>query len=206
MAYQTYTDIATRIMTKRDNEKDLERPHYYSQFWLDVAAGRRIIGTPKPNEESEQTETELLEPASSLTGGYISSAQQSNTISHATSNGKMEGAVSPEVETETEFSSDEENEEPEADLDLIFADMEATEDQDALVEETDIPDMDLSTIDEEEEDFDEEEPGEKDELASEDIEEDEMDWGRGRKKPKPLRQVKAPAKKPIKREPRRGGY
>lgn len=193
----------THIMTKRDNEKDLERPHYYSQFWLDVAAGRRIIGTPKQNEEGEHTEAELLEPAS---GGYISSAQQSNTISHAASNGKTEGVVSPEVESEVEASSSEEAEEPEADLDLIFADIEVTDDQDALVEDTDIPDMDLSTIDEEEEDFDEEEPGEKDELASEDIEEDEMDWGRGRKKPKPLRQVKAPAKKPIKRDPRRGGY
>jgi hypothetical protein len=196
-------------MTKRDNEKDTERPHYYSQFWLDVAAGRRIIGTPKPNEEGEQTETELLEPASPLTGAYISSTQKSNSISSTASNGKAEGAVLPEVEPEVVASSDEEYAEPEADLDLIFADLAAIDDQDALVEDADIPDMDFSTLDEEEEeeDFDEEEElGEKDELASEDIEEDEMDWGRGRKKPKPLRQVKPPTKKPVKRDPRRGGY
>lgn len=195
-------------MTKRDNEKDTERPHYYSQFWLDVAAGRRIIGTPKPNEESEQTETELLEPASPLSGAYISSTQQGNSISHAVSNGKTEGAVPPEVKPEVVVSSDEEYAEPEADLDLIFADLAASDDQEALVEDADIPDMDFSTLDEdEEEDFeDEEELGEKDELASEDIEEDEMDWGRGRKKPKPLRQVKPPTKKPVKRDPRRGGY
>ena len=39
-------------MTKKD-EKDPERPHYYSQFWLDVAAGRRVIGAPKPDEGAD---------------------------------------------------------------------------------------------------------------------------------------------------------
>ncbi len=33
-------------MTRKDSERDAERPRYYSQFWLDVAAGRRVIGTP----------------------------------------------------------------------------------------------------------------------------------------------------------------
>src|SRR5580765_4749408 len=103
-------------MTKRDNEKDSDRPHYYSQFWLDVAAGRRIIGTPKP-EEGEQTEAELLEPVSHLTGGY-----HSTTTSHAATNGRAEGVVSPELESEIEDSSDEEYAEPEEDLDLTFAD------------------------------------------------------------------------------------
>ncbi len=28
-------------MTRKDSERDAERPRYYSQFWLDVAAGRR---------------------------------------------------------------------------------------------------------------------------------------------------------------------
>src|SRR5206468_2016814 len=144
-------------MTKRDNEKDSERPHYYSQFWLDVAAGRRIIGTPKPNEEDEQTETELLEPVSHLTEEYVSNAQQSNTTSRAATNGRTEGVVSPEVESEIEASSDEENTEPEDDLDLTFADIEAIDDQDLPVEDTDIPDMDLSTIEEGEEYLDEEE-------------------------------------------------
>jgi hypothetical protein len=194
-------------MTKRDNEKDSDRPHYYSQFWLDVAAGRRIIGTPKP-EEGEQTEVELLEPVSHLTGGYVSSAHHSTATSHAATNGRAEGVVSPEVESEIEGSSDEEYAEPEEDLDLTFADVEVIDDQDLPVEDTDIPDMDLSTTDEEEEYADEEEQGERDELEEEDLEEDEdeVDWGRGRKKPKPSRPVKAPAKKPTKRDPRRGGY
>jgi len=189
-------------MTKRDNEKDSDRPHYYSQFWLDVAAGRRIIGTPKP-EEGEQTEAELLEPVSHFTGGYVSSAQQSTATSHAATNGRAEGIVSPEVESEIAGSSDEEYAEPEEDLDLTFADVGIIDDQDLPVEDTDIPDMDLSAIDEEEEYVDEEEQGEKDESEED---EDVVDWGRGRKKPKPSRPVKAPAKKPTKRDPRRGGY
>src|SRR5439155_1480723 len=119
-------------MTRKDSEKDSERPHYYSQFWLDVAAGRRIIGTPKPNEEGEQTDAELLEPVSHLTGGYVSSAQQSIATSRAATNGRTEGVVSPEVESEIEDSSDEEYAEPEEDLDLTIADIEAIEDQDKI--------------------------------------------------------------------------
>jgi len=201
--------VVAHLMTKRDNEKDSERPHYYSQFWLDVAAGRRIIGTPKPNEEDEQTESELLEPVSHLTGGYVSSTQQSTTTSRAATNGRTEGVVSPEVESDIEASSDEEYTEPEEDLDLTLADMEALEDQELPVEDTDIPDMDLSAIDEEEEYFEEEERNEFEEVEdTEELEEedDEVGWGRGRKKPKPSRPVKPPIKKPGKRDQRRSGY
>jgi len=42
-------------MTRKD-EKDTERPHYYSQFWLDVAAGRREIGSSKTDDASEADE------------------------------------------------------------------------------------------------------------------------------------------------------
>ena len=41
------------LMTKKDSEKEVERPHYYSQFWLDVAAGRRVIGAPKTDEGAD---------------------------------------------------------------------------------------------------------------------------------------------------------
>src|SRR5436190_7969662 len=95
----------SKLMTRKDSEKDSERPHYYSQFWLDVAAGRRIIGTPKSNEEDEQTEAELLEPVLHLTEDYVSSVQQSTTTSRAATNGRAEGVVSPEVEPEIEDSS-----------------------------------------------------------------------------------------------------
>src|SRR5260370_23635387 len=65
-------------MTRKDSEKDADRPHYYSQFWLDIAAGRRVIGGPRP-EDAEANEAEILEPApaptrkasrSSATDGY----------------------------------------------------------------------------------------------------------------------------------------
>ena len=45
-------------MTRKESEKDADRTHYYSQFWLDVAAGRRIIGAPK---EDEAAEADVLE-------------------------------------------------------------------------------------------------------------------------------------------------
>ncbi len=204
--YLTYVDNAAYNMTKRDNEKDSERPHYYSQFWLDVAAGRRIIGTPKLSEDGEQTEAELLDAVSYRPVGYRSSEQENHIISSVATNGRRENGVQPEIESEIEVSSDEEYTEPEEDPDLVFADTEAAiDDQDLIVEDTDIPDMDLGPIEEEysEEEDEAEVSNEIDEVEEEDEEEN---WGRGRKKSKPLRPVKAPAKKPTKRDPRRGGY
>lgn len=204
-AYQAHAEIAARIMTKRDNEKDSERPHYYSQFWLDVAAGRRIIGTPKPNEEGEQIETELERAGSALKTVYASNGQQSNTAPRAAVNEQTGRVISSEDELED--ASDEEYTEPEEDLDLTFAD---AEDQEFPVEETDIPDMDLGVMDEDEEYLDEEEESDFEDLEDteelDEGEEDDMNWGRGRKKPKPSRPVKAPPKKPTKRDTRRSGY
>ena len=63
-------------MTRKDSEKDAERPHYYSQFWLDVAAGRRIIGAPKTNEEGDLEESDApilptsMRHESALSDGY----------------------------------------------------------------------------------------------------------------------------------------
>lgn len=44
-------------MARKDLEKETERPRYYSQFWLDVAAGRRVIGAGKGAQEAEEAET-----------------------------------------------------------------------------------------------------------------------------------------------------
>lgn len=46
------------MMRRQDSEKDTERPHAYSQFWLDISAGRRVIGESQP-EEAETTEPAL---------------------------------------------------------------------------------------------------------------------------------------------------
>ena len=48
-------------MTKKD-EKDADRPHYYSQFWLDVAAGRKVIGASRADEGADQADADLQEP------------------------------------------------------------------------------------------------------------------------------------------------
>jgi hypothetical protein len=45
-------------MARKDLEKETERPRYYSQFWLDVAAGRRVIGAGKGAEGGDESETE----------------------------------------------------------------------------------------------------------------------------------------------------
>ncbi len=174
-------------MTRKESEKDSERPHYYSQFWLDVAAGRRIIGAPKPGEE-EISELELPEVTPTRRAGRVSTQEpldepytrhQENNI-HETAPIAAEEEY-PELEDEV-FGEEEQ--------DL----------QDGAVEDIDVPDMDLGLEEEEEEDdFYEEE------LEDEEEEDEDIGWGgRGRKKAKPGRQAKAP-KKTSKRE-RRGGY
>jgi hypothetical protein len=179
-------------MSRKDIEKDADRPHYYSQFWLDVAAGRTVIGAPKVEEEAELAEAELEMPeptplrkagrgTASATDGYKPTRAQA----------VVEPAFAPE-----EFAEPEENEFEQAyevdDLELPNIVVEETE------EETTIPPEEEEAEEEEEEElfYDEEE----------EEEEEEDSWGaRGRKKPKPGRQVKPPKplKKP-KREPRRG--
>jgi hypothetical protein len=49
-------------MNRRDIAQDADRPHFYSQFWVDIAAGRREIGgaqtaTAEPDEAEIEDET-----------------------------------------------------------------------------------------------------------------------------------------------------
>lgn len=173
-------------MARRDSEKDSERPHYYSQFWLDVAAGRRVIGAPKEEEEEDEdrTEDEDSEPAFSRGMGRISDLDEDDIVPAAT-NGHRETIEHPIVEPleEPEIIAEPEIGEEEEDLDL---------------EDEEIPDVDLGPVDEEEEE----------ELYDEDEEEEEEDdWGgRGRKKSKPSRPTKPSPRgsKGGKRDTRRG--
>jgi hypothetical protein len=185
-------------MTRKDSEKDAERPHYYSQFWLDVAAGRRVIGAPKPGDESELAEAEPEEPAPIHKSGRIQEEQvlanadgRADNIAHPVAEAVAEPDeyIETEAEPEEPFSSDVEE------LEL------------PNVEEGDIPDMDLGPVDDLEEDIaeeEEEEPEEEFYDEEEEEEEDDGSWGgRGRKKPKPTRPVRPP-KKPTRRDSRRG--
>ncbi|GAC1380496.1 MAG: hypothetical protein NVS4B7_16770 [Ktedonobacteraceae bacterium] len=180
-------------MSRKDSEKDADRPHYYSQFWLDVAAGRRTIGTPKTNEEDDlepEMGTVLLRKASGRNNIAAISDGYAETIAHP----EVEAEFEPEELAKPEFADLEQSDEVE--------EMEQDEEVDEIalpdvaIEEEEIPDVELTPVEEEEEIF-----------ADEEDEEDEEDigWsgGRGRKKPKPGRQAKLPVKKP-KREPRRG--
>lgn len=173
------------FMTRKESEKDSERPHYYSQFWLDVAAGRRIIGAPKENEGEVE---ELAEPA--LTR---KASRPATDDFNGSADGHSETIVHPVVQPEPV----EEFIQPEAKVDLATNEADALDFQDAAIEDADIPDIDSLEDEEEEEDFFDEE---------EEEEEEEDGWpARGRKKPSPKRPTKQPVKKP-KRDSRRGGF
>jgi hypothetical protein len=193
-------------MTRKESEKDSDRPHYYSQFWLDIAAGRRTIGGPKPNEEADTFEPELeLDNVALRRSGRNSSSviadDYEETIAH------------PEVEPE--FDADEYAEPAFDEIDLEN-EVEDEEIPNIVVEDTEIPDMDLASTEDEvladEVPADEFEDEEEffDENEDEDEDEDDLNWnaGRGKKKPKPRGATKLPPKPPVKkpgkREPRRG--
>lgn len=188
-------------MTRKDSEKDTERPHYYSQFWLDVAAGRRTIGTPRTGEESEIMEPDL----------DLDEPVNPHRLNHADGTGYSryeETITHPEVEPIPE--EDELEAEPFDEIDV--ADIDEPEE----VDETDIPNILMDNVEAEtnaEADIDvpEEEtvPLEEadEDFFDEDEEEEDEDgigWnaGRGRKKPKPGRQARVPAPKKVKRERR----
>lgn len=180
-------------MTKKD-EKDADRPHYYSQFWLDVAAGRRVIGTPRTEEGADQAEAELPEPVT---------AARKVVGRAAPADGYQETRSSSAVEPAYDEEDEEEYSEPEEEELELASDLNDEDIPNIVVE--DFPEEDLTSfepapIDEEEE---LEELDEDDEFFDEEDEEDDDSWSaRGRKKPKPGRQVKQP--KPPSKKPRRG--
>ena len=196
-------------MVRKDSEKDSERPHYYSQFWLDIAAGRKTIGGPRANDEADVIEPELDEPIPLRRPARSSS---SHHYEAAIVHPEVEPMEEEEEELE-EIAPDElnmpEDEVDEADIPNILVEEIAPEifpvEEEVIAEPLAEP---LAEPAEEEEEKEEE--GEKeeedfydDEEEEEEEEEPEGGWpGRGRKKPKG-RQTRLPTKKPIKRD-RRG--
>ncbi|GHO76164.1 hypothetical protein KSD_39350 [Ktedonobacter sp. SOSP1-85] len=164
-------------MSKKDNEKDSERPHYYSQFWLDVAAGRRIIGAPKEEGESEGENEAPIAPAPIRRASRVQENIQEEIV-HPSATLDQEEVAEEEV---GDFASNELEE----------------------VVDADLPDVDIAEDEEYSEEEEEEEEEDLYDSAEEEEEEEGAEWGaRGRKKAKPTRAVK-PAKKP-RRDTRRG--
>lgn len=60
---ELHCDAQGEMMARKDLEKETERPRYYSQFWLDVAAGRRVIGAGRGNQDSDEAEAPDMEQA-----------------------------------------------------------------------------------------------------------------------------------------------
>ena len=176
-------------MAKKDSEKDSDRPHYYSQFWLDVAAGRRVIGAPKTDEEEADEVPEPVAPRRPTR-----SAVEDTDGYHAP-------VVHPQVEPELEEDADEYSA---PDIEDFAAEDEVSEEEIPTfgANEADIPDVDVSSAPDEDEVVEEPEAEEED-FYDEEEEEDDSWPARGRKKPKPGRQTKLPSKR-TKREPRRG--
>ena len=187
-------------MTRKDSEKESDRPHYYSQFWLDVAAGRTTISPSKEVDEIDLAEVEdesepELEPTPLRRAGRNHGAPSSDGYKST----RTQTMVEPEYET-GEFEDTGEEEFSLAD------DVEELELPDNVLDETEVemysPEENLTP---EEEVMEE---GDEDLFLDEEMDEEdeeEEDWGsRGRKKPKPGRQTKAPktTKKP-RRETRR---
>ena len=46
-------------MTRKDTSQELDRPHYYSQFWVDVAAGKRSVADGGNDAEPFEADDEL---------------------------------------------------------------------------------------------------------------------------------------------------
>src|SRR5579864_7475320 len=126
-------------MTRKDSEKDAERPHYYSQFWLDVAAGRRVIGGPKPEDGTEAGEPEMPEPIALRRAGRTSTAPTSDGHRETRPQSVVEPIFAPDEEEEMEPEPDDEvdlaGEQDE--LDVPNIDVEET------VDDTDFSDLDL---------------------------------------------------------------
>lgn len=170
-------------MTRKDSEKDSERPHYYSQFWLDVAAGRRVIGAPRPEEDGEALDSDIAEPIRLRRGRLDNDGDEQNE--------QIVHPVAEPVRTPQDFI------EPDTDDDISLPDdQEVSDYQDDVIEDTDVPDMDLEADAADDEEL-------VDEVEGEEEDEDGMNWGRGRKKAKPTRAVKPAPKKPGKRDARR---
>ena len=191
-------------MNRKDSDKDSERPHYYSQFWLDIAAGRRTIGGPKPEEEGELLE-DSQEPIALRRSFRSEPEEDLDEIEEPVGRGERPAVLSRPVADTVSPSFDDVNAEAEADeVPLAADDMDSLAVNDS-VEDADIPDFATDEDDVE----DEEDTGDADEEEDffEDEEEDEDDgWvaGRGRKKVTPKRATKQPPKRPTRRDPRRG--
>ncbi|HLX39486.1 MAG TPA: hypothetical protein VKR42_03100 [Ktedonobacteraceae bacterium] len=196
-------------MARKDSEKDADRPHYYSQFWLDVAAGRRIIGVPRTDEGDTDEGLEPVAPRRPVR----------STV--ADSDGYHETVVHPQVDPEALEEDADEYSIPDVDSFDVGDDNEIEEEDNPTfgANEDDIPDLEIAPQEvetAEDVEVEEVEPKEIEEAEAEtedffdeeEEEEDEDTWSaRGRKKPKPGRQVKLPTKTPpkrAKREPRRG--
>ncbi len=180
-------------MIRRDSAQEAERPHYYSQYWLDVAAGRptginRVVEAepvdedvdaadlladfpPRPESRPAAAKPPAPEPKREAPRSLSSLADLANIDLLMNRSAEMEDETVPDIEA--------------------GAGLRTTDEADAYAPDLDAEDVEAGSIDDEAESLDD--------FADEDEEEEEDDeWGGGARRPK--RQTKPPKR----REPRRG--
>ena len=98
-------------MTRKDSEKETDRPHYYSQFWLDVAAGRTVIGAAKGEDETDlvEEESDMSEPEMEPTPLRRAGRNHAAAVNDGYTPSRTQTVVEPAYEPE-EFEENEENE------------------------------------------------------------------------------------------------
>lgn len=159
--------MVSKIRT--DNRLDPERPHYYSQYWIDVAMGKQPATLPEPAQAAEEEEPEELEPE------FVAPAPKPEP--------KPKPKVAekkPEVRPLTSLADL-------ANIDMLMKSSAAMDDDQAPDISgglDNVPDISLDVVSGAEPPA---EASEGDEAFDEEFEEDEEDseWGPGRRKQKP---------------------
>src|SRR5436305_3786132 len=92
-------------MIRKDSEKETDRPHYYSQFWLDVAAGRTVIGAAKSEDETDllEDEADLSEPELEPTPLRRAGRNHAGAASDGYTPSRTQAVVDPAYEEPEEF-------------------------------------------------------------------------------------------------------
>jgi len=170
---------------------------------LDVAAGRTVIGAAKGEEEIDlvDDEADMSEPEMETTPLRRAGRNHAAAVTDGYTPSQTQTVVEPAFEPEEFVESEDNDFDLAAEVeDLELPDLDEAEEEISIPEAVIIPDEEVIEEEEEEDLFFDQD------IEEEEEEEEDDSWGaRGRKKPKPGRQVKAPkpTKKP-KREPRRG--
>ncbi len=162
--------MVSKIRT--DSRQDSDRPHYYSQFWIDVAMGKQSPALPEAQAVAEEEEEEDLE------ADLLAVAPKPEPKAKAPKPAEKKPETRPTITSLADL----------ANIDMLMRSSAAMDDTEAPDITAGLgaaagPDITLVVAGEEEE----AEASESEEVFEEgfDEEEEEDEWGGSRRKPKP---------------------